>query len=201
MLTASSVALCILLALVATSLHGCSMCNHSIPFTCSGNKKGVGVCSGNYKVQQDITSWGDCRAACGKFPWCTYYSFCPEGTTGLAGGKCADKGLVATKDGKSVGMGVAAPLGAKGNSNACVLSQDKKDKCTLMTKLWTGKGYETYQMYEKHEAKYGNPEMSSGILFGFFMGAVVSGVAVLRLVKKRSSRQALVEEVGQDGLE
>lgn len=202
MATASSVALCTLLGLVATSLHGCSMCNHSVPFTCSSNHMGVGVCSGHYKVQQDITSWGDCRAACGKFDWCTYYSFCPDGTKGK-NGACADKGMVATSDGKSVGMGVQAPLGAKGNANACVLSQDKKDDCKLIEDLWTGKGYETYQMWqhEKDEPKYGNPEMSYGVLFGFFAGAVVSGVAVLRLAKKRSTRQPLVEEVREDGLE
>jgi len=193
MATIASVSLCALLALVATSLHGCSMCNHSIPFTCSGNHVGVGVCSGHYKVQQDVTSWGECRAACGKFPdWCTYYSFCPEGTTGKTG-KCADKGAIATADGKSVGMGIKAPLGAKGNLNACVLSQDKKDACTLMEKLWTGNGYETYQMWEKDGPKYDTPEMSYGILFGFFMGAVVGGVAVFRRVKK-GSRQPLATE-------
>jgi len=197
MVTASSVALCVLLSLVASCLQGC--CNHSIPFTCNGSHKGVGVCKGNYKVQQDITSWGACRAACGKFPdWCTYYSFCPVGTTGTTGA-CTDKGGLATADGKSVGIGIKAPLGAKGNSNACVLSQDKKDDCTLMKALWTGKGYETYQMYQKDGPKYDNPEMSYGILFGFLAGAVVSGVAVVRLVKKRTVREPLVEEM--DSLE
>merc|ERR1711865_455278 len=70
---------CAVAAVVAFTLQGCSMCNHSMSFTCSMNNQGTGSCeSGKGASHSKATSIGECRGQCGAKDGCKYYSFCAD---------------------------------------------------------------------------------------------------------------------------
>lgn len=113
----------------------------------TGEKLGAGACE---EEQLDVFSAVESRDKCGEYcdstSGCGFYSYCPEGGEGL-NGTCKTMGLVNSKAGFGYGIGEAAPSGARGNNQACVLFK-AGIKCKLSLEKWKGNGYETYRKYE-----------------------------------------------------
>ena len=70
---------CAVAGVVALTLQGCSMCNHSMSFTCSMNKVGSGGCAALKGASHaKAESIGECRGLCAAKDGCKYYAFCGD---------------------------------------------------------------------------------------------------------------------------
>jgi len=113
---------------------------------CIGEKLGNGACEEDLlDVFSAVESRDKCGDFCGSTSGCGFYSYCPKGGRGSKG-TCNSVGLMSSKAGFGYGKGEVAPIGAKGNNQACVLF--KAGSCNLSVEKWKGNGYETYRKYE-----------------------------------------------------
>lgn len=145
----------------------------------TGEKLGAGACE---EEQLDVFSAVESRDKCGKYcdstSGCGFYSYCPEGGEGL-NGTCKTMGLVNSKAGFGYGIGEAAPSGARGNNQACVLFK-AGIKCKLSLEKWKGNGYETYRKYElasRGMSSAGGKTLPAAVIAGL-MSLLAFGVVI-----------------------